>query len=83
MEITETTKSVVWLSKIFGMAPYEIIRNEANNIVDLKLSTPMCAYSTIFMIIGCISSNWGLFYDMFSGRALRYLISIAKWENST
>lgn len=72
MEITETTESVVWLSKLFGMAPYEIIRNEANNIVDLRLSTPMCVYSTIFMIICSVSSNYGLFYDMFSGRALRY-----------
>lgn len=77
MEITETTLSVVWLCQLFGIAPYEIVRNKTNRIVNLKLSRAMCIYSAIFMIICSVSSNYGLLYDLYSGHALRYLIFVA------
>lgn len=73
MEITETTLIVKRLCQFFGFAPYNIIRNQSNQIVNFKLSYTMCFYSLALITIFGVSSNIALYYDFHSGHALRYV----------
>lgn len=61
-----------WFCRFFGIAPYQVIRNKMNQIIDLKLSPSMCVYSVIFIISCTFLSNYGLWYDSNSGHPLRY-----------
>lgn len=72
MEINDTTSTVTGLCQLFGFAPYKIIRNKMNQIVDFKLSRAMCVYSTTIIIVFSISANYALLYDLNSGHSVRY-----------
>lgn len=73
MEISETTLALVRLCQFNGIAPYKIVRNKANKIVDLKLNPMLCLYSVLFMIVCSVSSSGALLFDvLLTERSLRY-----------
>lgn len=71
MEINDTTMMVTRFSQLLGFAPYTIIRNKLNQIVDFKLNRALCVYAAALMLGFSISSNYALLYDSTSGHALR------------
>lgn len=71
MEINETTSVVTSMVQLFGFVPFTFVRNKYNQIVDFQLSKWMCAYNAV-LIAFCISSNYGLLYNIYSGNSIRY-----------
>lgn len=75
MEINETTQSVTFLCRLFGFAPYKIIRERMNQIVDFKLSYAMCCYSIALIIFLIVSPNVTLYFEQFDDT--RRLVRVA------
>lgn len=73
MEINDTSISVYLSCRWFGFAPYTITRNKLNQIIDFKLHRLSCVYGFVLMFIFCFSTEYALFYDMYSGHSLRYV----------
>lgn len=71
MEINDTTRSVYQACRWYGFVPYSLTRNKLNQIIDLKLSRPLCVYSILLVVFFCISIEYALFYDTYSGYSLR------------
>lgn len=71
MEINETTSSIFYTIRLFGFAPYSLERNESKHIVGVRLSRSKCTYSILLVIILCITTNYGLYYDGKSDYPLR------------
>lgn len=81
MEINETTQSITFLCQIFGIAPYKIIRNGLNQIVDLKLSYAMCIYSIALITAFSALFIASVFYDVHFRHSVR-LFSIVPLLNN-
>lgn len=50
MEIQENNPIIFYSSRIFGLAPYLIKRNEKGKIREYKLSILLCGYSAMVLI---------------------------------
>lgn len=71
MEINDTTKSVYQACHWYGIAPYKIIRNKRNEIVDFKLKWQFCVVSIILVIFYIFSIEYALTNDTNAGYLLR------------
>lgn len=71
MEINDTTMTLTRVCQLVGFAPYKIVRNKVNQIVDFKLSRVNSIYGLVFMIVFSAFSNYALLYDLYSGHSLR------------
>lgn len=57
MEINDTTFCVFAGFRMFGLAPYTIVRNKTGGIVDFALNRWLCVYSCLILIVfGCLAN---------------------------
>lgn len=56
MEINDTTKGVYQACHWCGFAPYTIIRNKRNEIVDFKLKWQFCVFAVVLVIFFTFST---------------------------
>lgn len=71
MEINDTTKSVYQACHFYGFAPYTIIRNKRNEIIDLKLGFWALVYSFVLVVFFCISVEYASINDPEGGYLVR------------
>lgn len=83
MEINDTTIPLIWFYQLYGFAPYKIVRNKVNQIIDFKRNRILCIYGVTMIIAFTFASNYALLYDFYSGHALRYFVhkSFSMMEN--
>ncbi|XP_040152070.1 gustatory receptor for sugar taste 43a isoform X1 [Anopheles arabiensis] len=73
MEISESTKVVFYVSRIFGLAPYVVKRTPIGQIVDYKRSVFLIVYSVglVFCLAGLTYK--GIFFDVTSKKPIRFV----------
>ncbi|EAA13258.5 AGAP004727-PA [Anopheles gambiae str. PEST] len=78
MEISESTKVVFYVSRIFGLAPYVVKRTPIGQIVDYKRSVFLIAYSVglVFCLAGLTYK--GIFFDVTSKKPIRMKTATSK-----
>lgn len=69
MEINKTTMKLTWF--LYGFAPYTIVRNIVNQIVDIKLNRVLYVVGLAIMIALTLASNYALVYYYYSKRTFR------------
>lgn len=75
MEINGTTMTLTRFYRLFGFAPYKIVRNQVNQTLVFKLNRALCVYGVTLIIVFYGLSNYGLYYDMHSGHPIRYTLT--------
>lgn len=58
MEINNTTIGVYRMCRLYGFAPYKIIKNKRDQIIVLKLNWPLCVYGILLMIFFILSIEY-------------------------
>uniref|UniRef100_A0A182HX03 Gustatory receptor n=1 Tax=Anopheles arabiensis TaxID=7173 RepID=A0A182HX03_ANOAR len=78
MEISESTKVVFYVSRIFGLAPYVVKRTPIGQIVDYKRSVFLIVYSVglVFCLAGLTYK--GIFFDVTSKKPIRMKTATSK-----
>lgn len=82
MEINDTTIPLIWFYQLYGFAPYKIVRNKVNQIIDFKRNRILCIYGVTIIITFTLASNYALLYDFYSGHALRYLFCTNHFQHN-
>lgn len=71
MEINDTTMSIFVWSRWFGEAPYTIVRNNRNQIINFELNRAICIYSlTLAIFLFCLT-NYLIIHELNMGRPVR------------
>ncbi|XP_058065769.1 gustatory receptor for sugar taste 43a [Anopheles bellator] len=78
MEISEPTKIVFYVSRMFGLAPYVIKRTSKGQIVDYKRNVLLMVYSLslVFCLAGLTYK--GIFFDVTSKKPIRMKTATSK-----
>ncbi|XP_041770344.1 gustatory receptor for sugar taste 43a isoform X2 [Anopheles merus] len=78
MEISESTKVVFYVSRIFGLAPYVVKRTPIGQIVDYKRNVFLIVYSVglVFCLAGLTYK--GIFFDVTSKKPIRMKTATSK-----
>ncbi|XP_053674022.1 LOW QUALITY PROTEIN: gustatory receptor for sugar taste 43a-like [Anopheles nili] len=78
MEISEPTKIVFYVSRIFGLAPYVIKRTSKGKIIDYKRNAFLIVYSLglVFCLAGLTYK--GIFFDVTSKKPIRMKTATSK-----
>ncbi|XP_058463677.1 gustatory receptor for sugar taste 43a isoform X2 [Malaya genurostris] len=78
MEISESTKIVFYISRIFGLAPYVVKRTSKGQIVDYKRNLFLVFYGlcVVFCLAGLTFK--GIFFDLNSKKPIRMKTATSK-----
>lgn len=57
MEVNDTTIQIFRSCRWSGVAPYNIVRNGFNQIVDITINRRLCIYSSILLVVLMLLSN--------------------------
>ncbi|XP_055709075.1 gustatory receptor for sugar taste 43a [Phlebotomus papatasi] len=71
MEISKTTTAIFYVSRFFGLAPYQIIRNAKGHIIDYSKGNTWYIYTILVIFTADILTFYGIHYDMTSKRPVR------------
>lgn len=71
MEINNTTFSVFMSYRLFGLAPYKIVRNQSRRIIDFTLNRWLCVYGWIILIIYACVANYIIFQSVYCNESSR------------
>ncbi|XP_062553970.1 gustatory receptor for sugar taste 43a isoform X4 [Armigeres subalbatus] len=74
MEISESTKAVFFVSRIFGLAPYVVKRTTKGQIVDYKRNLVLVIYSLCIVFCLAALTYKGIFFDINSKKPIRFVI---------
>lgn len=72
MEISETTINVYYACRLFGFAPYSLIRKKNNEIVSIESNKFLCIYSILLFTTITCCTVYGLYYDSTSEHSIRW-----------
>ncbi|XP_035912687.1 gustatory receptor for sugar taste 43a isoform X3 [Anopheles stephensi] len=73
MEISEPTKVVFYVSRIFGLAPYVVKRTSSGQIVDYKRNVFLIIYSVALVFCLAGLTYKGIFFDVTSKKPIRFV----------
>uniref|UniRef100_A0A182PYX3 Gustatory receptor n=1 Tax=Anopheles epiroticus TaxID=199890 RepID=A0A182PYX3_9DIPT len=78
MEISEPTKVVFYLSRVFGLAPYTVKRTSQGQIVDYRRSVFLTVYSLCLVFCLAGLTYKGIFFDVTSKKPIRMKTATSK-----
>uniref|UniRef100_A0A182WAT1 Gustatory receptor n=1 Tax=Anopheles minimus TaxID=112268 RepID=A0A182WAT1_9DIPT len=78
MEISEPTKVVFYVSRIFGLAPYVVKRTSRGQIVDYKRNVFLIVYSVCLVFCLAGLTYKGIFFDVTSKKPIRMKTATSK-----
>ncbi|XP_052895587.1 gustatory receptor for sugar taste 43a [Anopheles moucheti] len=78
MEISESTKVVFYVSRIFGLAPYVVKRTSKGQIVDCKRNVLLVIYSVCLVFCLAGLTYKGIFFDVTSKKPIRMKTATSK-----
>ncbi|GAB0088125.1 Gustatory receptor [Sergentomyia squamirostris] len=78
MEISKTTTTTFYVSRLFGLSPYQIIRNAKGHIVDYTESKGWLLYTILIIATADILTFYGIYYDVTSKRPVRMKSSTSR-----
>lgn len=76
MEINEATIDMFLFARWFGFAPYTIIRNSKDQIIDFKLNRPLCFYGLISYAILYLTAIFPFLRNVYFRQPLTYVTAI-------
>lgn len=76
MEINEATIDIFLFARWFGFAPYTVIRNSKDQIIDFKLSRPLCFYGLISYAILYLTGIFPFLRNVYFRQPLTYATTI-------
>ncbi|XP_049292713.1 gustatory receptor for sugar taste 43a isoform X2 [Anopheles funestus] len=78
MEISEPTKVVFYVSRIFGLAPYVVKRMSNGQIVEIKRNVLLIIYSVCLVFCLAGLTYKGIFFDVTSKKPIRMKTATSK-----
>ncbi|XP_055676872.1 gustatory receptor for sugar taste 43a [Lutzomyia longipalpis] len=78
MEISKTTEAIFYVSRVFGLSPYQIIRNAKGHIIDYTEKRIWYIYTILVIVALDILTFYGIHYDMTSKRPVRMKTSTSR-----
>ncbi|XP_050093853.1 gustatory receptor for sugar taste 43a [Anopheles aquasalis] len=78
MEISEPTKVIFYMSRLFGLAPYRIKRTSKGQIVDFRRNIFLVLYSLFLVFCLAGLTYKGIFFDVTSKKPIRMKTATSK-----
>lgn len=74
MEVNDTTIEIFRSCRWSGVAPYNIVRNGFNQIVDITINRRLCIYSLILLVVLMLLSNMTVIIGYLKDESMRLTI---------